>query len=247
LRVDQKVTGQPLDLFREGGREQQVLALLGQQGDDAAHVVDEAHVEHAVGFVEHQHLHRGQVDIALALVVEQTAGRGHDDVHAARQGVDLRLHAHAAIHCHAVQLEVTAVGGEVFMHLRSQLTGGSEDEGARNDLALGVASGFAAAQALQHGQGEAGRFAGAGLRGGQQVVPCEHNRNSLELNGSGHGVALFGNSAHEGLDQAQILKRHVKNFRERCVNRSRTLPPRLKKRASLQQMEWAERLGRSQK
>ncbi|OIQ66599.1 hypothetical protein GALL_518300 [mine drainage metagenome] len=175
-------------------------------GDDAAHVVDEAHVEHAVGLVEHQHLHRRQVEVALGVVVEQTARCGDDDVHAAAQCVDLRLHADTAVHGHAVQLEVAAVGGEVFMHLSGKFARRGEDEGAGDDLALGVAGGLAAAQALQQGQGEAGGLAGAGLRGGQQVVTGEHHGNGLELDGSGLGVALFGHSAQDGRGQAQILK-----------------------------------------
>src|ERR671930_157250 len=48
------------DLLREGRREEQVLPLRGEQRQDAADVVDEAHVEHAVGFIEYQ-------DLALAL------------------------------------------------------------------------------------------------------------------------------------------------------------------------------------
>jgi hypothetical protein len=35
--------------------------------------MDEAHVEHAIAFVEHQHFDLGQIDGALADVIEQTA------------------------------------------------------------------------------------------------------------------------------------------------------------------------------
>ena len=48
------------DLPRHGGREEQRLPLGRQLADDAADVVDEAHVEHAVGFVEHEHLDAGR-------------------------------------------------------------------------------------------------------------------------------------------------------------------------------------------
>jgi hypothetical protein len=58
----QQAVGQGLDLVGEGGREQQVLALLGQQREDLLDVADEAHVEHAVGFVQHQDLDAGEVD-----------------------------------------------------------------------------------------------------------------------------------------------------------------------------------------
>jgi hypothetical protein len=36
--------------------------------------VDEPHVEHAVGFVEHEDLHAGQVQRALLVMVEQPPG-----------------------------------------------------------------------------------------------------------------------------------------------------------------------------
>jgi hypothetical protein len=69
---------------------------LGQQADDAADVVDEAHVEHAVGFVQHQDLDVAQVDGLLLHVVEQPARRRDDDVHAAAQVLDLRVDVDAA-------------------------------------------------------------------------------------------------------------------------------------------------------
>jgi hypothetical protein len=77
--------------------------------DDAADVADEAHVEHAVGFVEHQGLHLRQVDGALAEVVEQAAGRGDQDVDATAQGLDLRVDADAAEHGEAAQAGVGAI------------------------------------------------------------------------------------------------------------------------------------------
>ena len=74
-RVVQQAAGQFADFRREGGREHQVLPLLGQQRDDLADVADEAHVEHAVGFVEDENLDGREVDRALLHVVEQTARR----------------------------------------------------------------------------------------------------------------------------------------------------------------------------
>ena len=41
-------------------------AVLRQQRKHPLHVVDEAHVEHAIGFVEHQDLHVPQIERALA-------------------------------------------------------------------------------------------------------------------------------------------------------------------------------------
>jgi hypothetical protein len=65
-------------------------AFLGQRGDDLADVADEAHVEHAVGFVEHQARHRVEPHIALAHEIEQPPRRRHQNVDAAGQRLDLR-------------------------------------------------------------------------------------------------------------------------------------------------------------
>jgi hypothetical protein len=44
------------DAFRVGGREQQRLTILWALSGHCGNVIKEAHVEHAVGFVQHQGL-----------------------------------------------------------------------------------------------------------------------------------------------------------------------------------------------
>ena len=60
LGILQDLVGELGDVARHGGREQQRLALLGDQLRDAAHVLDEAHVEHAIGFVEDEEASPGR-------------------------------------------------------------------------------------------------------------------------------------------------------------------------------------------
>jgi hypothetical protein len=79
-RLVENGVGQPADLGGHGGREEQCLAARRQTIDDPSDVVDEAHVEHAIRFVEHQDLDRPQVDVSLADQVEQPAGCGHQHV-----------------------------------------------------------------------------------------------------------------------------------------------------------------------
>ncbi len=64
-RVVQQPLRQSADVVGIGGGEQQILPLLRQQLDDFANVVDEAHVEHAIGLIEHQHLDLGEIRGAL--------------------------------------------------------------------------------------------------------------------------------------------------------------------------------------
>ncbi len=73
-----------------------VWRCLRQLRDDPADRDDEAEVEHVVGLVEHENLGRREVQLAAAHVIEQAAGRGDQDVEAAREQVDLRACRDAA-------------------------------------------------------------------------------------------------------------------------------------------------------
>ena len=65
-----------------------VWRVLGRRHrfGDLADVGPEAHVHHAVGFVEHEDLELREVADVAAHVIEQPAGRGDDDVDAGLEG-----------------------------------------------------------------------------------------------------------------------------------------------------------------
>ena len=78
-------------LSRVGARDRAVAAVRHALAlDDAADLRLEAHVEHAVGLVEHQKCRGAQLhDAALHKIVEPPR-RGDDDVDAQRQRLGLR-------------------------------------------------------------------------------------------------------------------------------------------------------------
>ncbi|CAB3730465.1 hypothetical protein LMG3458_04790 [Achromobacter deleyi] len=204
-RIIQHAAGQRTDFVRERSREQQVLALLGQQGQDLADVADEAHVQHAVGFVQHQDLDAGQVDRLLAAVVQQAAGRGHQDVQRLAQRGDLGVDVDAAEHHHGRQRGVLAVGLHRFGHLRGQFTRRGQDQATG---AAGLAGlGLFLHQQMQDGEREASGLAGAGLGGGEQVAAFQDLRNRLGLDGGGCGIAGVGNGAQQGISQPEVGER----------------------------------------
>ena len=84
------------DGARHGRGEQQRLPLRRKLGDDLADVVDEAHVEHAVGFVEHEEFDVAEAKRVALHEVEQPARRGDEDVDAVEQRAHLAAHRHAA-------------------------------------------------------------------------------------------------------------------------------------------------------
>ncbi len=165
--------------------------------------MDEAHVEHAVGFVEDEDLDPAQIERALAGMVEQAAGRGHQDVDAAAQLVDLRLHADAAEHHHAGELAVLAVVAHAFLDLGRELARRRQDQRADRRTTARIALGRLRHQAVQHRQHEAGGLAGAGLGAAHQVAAGQHQRNRLGLDRGRRGVSLLVHGTQQGLGEAE--------------------------------------------
>ena len=207
-RVAQQAVGQFADLVAESGREQQGLLLLGHQGQHFLDVMDEAHVQHAVGFVQDQHLHLRQVQRTLLRVVQQAAGGGHQNVHAAAQLVNLRAHANAAEHHHRGDVHVLAVNAHAFFNLRCEFARRRHDQSAHGIDAAAVDEARLGRQALQQGQRESRRFAGTGLGAAQQVTAGQHGRNGLHLNRGGSVVALLKHGLQDGRGQVQFFEFH---------------------------------------
>ena len=84
-RIVQELLGDALDFRRHGRGEEQRLARERHQLADALDVGDEAHVEHAVGFVDDQELDAGEQQPPALEMIEQAAGRRDQHVDAARQ------------------------------------------------------------------------------------------------------------------------------------------------------------------
>jgi hypothetical protein len=61
-------------------------------------------------------------------------------------------------------------------------------------------------EALQDRQRERRRLAGAGLRAGHEIAPCEHQRNGLLLHRRRLLIAELRDRAHERCDQAELFK-----------------------------------------
>ena len=160
------------------------LARERHQLADALDVGDEAHVEHAVGFVDDQQFDAGEQQAAALGMVEQAAGRRDQHVDAADELGVLIVERHAADDERDVELVVLAVFLEMLGDLGGQFARRLEDERARHARAR--------AALLQHGehrQHEGGGLAGAGLGDAEHVAPRENVRDGLLLDGGGGLVA----------------------------------------------------------
>ncbi len=182
--------GDGIDTRRQRGREQHGLAGRRCGRQQFVDVFGEAHVEHLVGFVEHDGLDRVERQRAATQVVERTAGGGDDDMGATLEQAQLPTDRLAAVHGDDPRAEGASVGGHRLGHLDGQFAGGHQHECHRG--ACG-----AAVESFEDGQGECGGLAGAGGSLAEHVAPGEHGRDGFALDGSGFFVA----EGHQGVEQ----------------------------------------------
>src|SRR3954469_5289325 len=67
-------------------------------------------------------------------------------------------------------------------------------------------------QPLQQRQREAGRLAGAGLRGAEKIAACENDGNGLFLNRGGLCIALLCDCAQKLGSEAKRIERHTGDY-----------------------------------
>ena len=199
-----------LDFRRHGGGEEQRLAGERHQFADPLDVGNEAHIEHAVGFVDDQEFDAGEQQPPALVMVEQTPGRRDQHVDAARELGVLIVERDAADDERHVELVVGAVFGEALFHLRREFARRLKDEGARH-----AGAGAALLQHGQHWQHERRRLAGAGLRDAEHVAPGEHVGDCLILNGCGSFVTSRRNGGENLFGQAEMRKRHRPSIKDR--------------------------------
>ena len=161
---------------RNGGGEQGGVAKLRAFFHEAADVGQKTHVQHAIGFIENEEFHFVQFDGALFEMVEESSGRGGDDVRAGAEFIILLAVTDAAIddgHFQIGEARIIANGG---FDLRRELARRLQDERTR-------ANGIMFAELGKDRQGERGGFAGAGLRAADDVLAGQNQWYGAELDG----------------------------------------------------------------
>jgi len=205
-RIAQNVVGE-LAYFRlHGGGEEKRLPFLGQHIDDFPDVAYEAHVEHPVRLVEHEHFECIVVDQALIREVEQPSGRGYEHVDAAFQRGGLGLLIHAAEDNGEPDSGISSVSSEALADLCGEFARRGEHQRAYRARLLPART---PAELLNDRQRERRRFSRACLCAPENVAPFQHVRDRLLLNRRRLGITFRSHCAQKRFDQFQILKFHI--------------------------------------
>ena len=198
-RRPQIVLGQALDAFRIGRREQQRLPPCRRLAEDVGDGVDEAHVEHAIGFVEHRDVEAVQHQGALAQVLLHPPRGADDHLGAMLQGSDLRTQRHAAtkgqdLHVGRGARQATQFAG----HLVRQFAGRTEHQRLTAEIAR--------IESRQQADAKGRRLARTGLGLGDEVLALEDDGQAGRLDGRHAQVAEFGQIGLHGLGQRQGIE-----------------------------------------
>ena len=204
LGIVEELLGQLFDRRRHRCREQHGLTCVGQLRTDELDIGDEAHVEHAIGFVDDQQFAAIEEDLAALEQVHQATRRSDQHVDAIVERLDLIAHLHAANQQRELEIVVLAVFLEILRHLRSEFARRGKDEAARHQRAA-----TAARHDVDHRQHEARGLAGARLGDADDILHHQHRRDRLALDVGGLGIASFAYCPEQVFGKAEIGKSHA--------------------------------------
>jgi hypothetical protein len=165
--------------------------------------VNEAHVEHAIGFIQYKTIDFAKAKRIAFDKIEESAGRSHQDVHAVSECADLLSHRHTADRERRADPEMAAINAKTVEDLTGQFARRAQHQDA---AALAQARPGIRGKLMQDRQSKGRRLAGPGLGDSDNIAARHDGRNSLRLNGSRREVIFFGKSTRDGVGKSKVVK-----------------------------------------
>ena len=208
-----------------------VWRSFGSLRDDLPDVVDEAHVEHAVGFVEHEHLDAGRGARAFCWTrSSRRPGVATSTSTPLHQRAHLRAHRHAADD--ERRLRCAGGGRRCGSCRRSGRTARASGVSTSTRQALALGRLPVGGEAVEDRQREGGGLAGAGLRDADDIAALA-STSGMVWAWIGVGVTYFssararriGSARPKSLNEVkESLSYAAKRPRCRCSRRIRGVP-----------------------
>jgi hypothetical protein len=180
-----------------------VCRFRGQKFHDPVQRVNEAEVEHPVGFIEDQDVHMRQSKGLTVDQIEQAPGGGDENVHTPRQLPLLRAEWDATEGNRRGERHRATIRAETLCDLARQLSSGNEH---KRPADAGLGRFGHTREALQNGQRESGCLAGPGLGDAAEIAAAEDRRDGLGLDRGRCRVPLHGESAKDWGGEPEIGK-----------------------------------------
>ena len=164
--IGEEPFGHGLEFRRKGGGEEESLAGFGESIDDAADLGEEAHIEHAIDFIEDEVLDIVEFGGAVFDEIKEAAWGGDEDIDALLEELALFAVADAPVDEADGEIHEAGEVAEGGFDLGGEFAGGLEDEGAH----LSVGGEFG-----EDWEAEGGGFSRAGLGGAHHIATGEND------------------------------------------------------------------------
>src|SRR3989344_2948538 len=161
-RINEKAPDQGLDIARKRRREKECVTLRGHVREDEFHVMDETHVEHAIGLIEDDGIESCKIDDATLHKVFETAGSSNDHKGVLPQISNLRIDVGTADGTDREKSRAARKILKLLIDLERELARGDDDQ----DTLASVLNDF-----LQERNEKCARLPGAGIGDADNVAP----------------------------------------------------------------------------
>lgn len=174
-RIGQVRVNEMGDRSFDGGGEEHCLAIGRHGCDDLLDGGQEAHIEHAVGFIKHEVADTAEFDEFALEKIGEPAGSGDEHLGALADVLELSLFVQSTDDNRRADAGSSGKLGKGFVDLNGKFPRGGEDDRAHAESQrLGV-------ERIQQWKDKGQGLAGAGLGGGNHIAAFEGGRNGLRL------------------------------------------------------------------
>ena len=188
--------------------EERGLSRLRSRFENEFEILGETHVEHFVGFVEHDRNEIAQIDCATTHVIKHASWSCDHHMRAATKRNGLAMEILSTVdRCHR-DAEAATVTMKRFGNLHCQLAGGNQHQHQRLARLR-----FSCDDALQQWQRKGSGLASAGSRLAQDVSAFKQQRNRRGLNRCGLLIAKRCQLGEEFRAETKLYKRVLHRYR----------------------------------
>mmetsp|Transcript_173979 Transcript_173979/g.423203 ORF Transcript_173979/g.423203 Transcript_173979/m.423203 type:complete len:271 (+) Transcript_173979:589-1401(+) len=198
--VAQVVGREVAHLARPGGAEHHGLPVRRNGLDERADLGLKAHVQHAVGLVQHEVRAAVEVKLPALKVVVEPSGRAHDEVPALTHLTELRSTGCTAVHTDRLDADPAAEALGLRLDLAGELAGGRHHQHGGPTLGPGVE------ELREGGQEEGQRLAAARLGDADEVTTLGRDGPAVGLDRRGRCKAQVEDARHDRLGELAAVE-----------------------------------------
>ena len=120
LSIAKIFLGNPANLIGHGGREQRALTFRWSLGQNGFNIINKAHTQHFVCFIQNQPFDLAEIQAATTQMVEHTTRGTHHNLHTALKAAQLATNIGATINGqHIEAFHIFGIALESLSHLNS--------------------------------------------------------------------------------------------------------------------------------